>query len=91
MTFIIQPQMANVKQTNKPQNIKNNATQNMSNIFGKSFLEQVAKVVSGSTSSEQQKMQSRKREYTNKKKVKDLEDERCELLGRIRMIGNLSG
>ena len=53
-------------------------------LFGRSFLEQVAQVVSGTASAQQQKMQSRKDKYSNEKKFRDDEDERNDLMGKMR-------
>jgi len=80
----IQPSLvkANLNKINNRQS----ANADMPRMFGKSFLEQVAQVVSGSGQAQQQKMQSRKRKYSNEKKFKDDEDERCELLGKMRVL-----
>ena len=64
-----------------------NSTNNLSQAFGKTFLEQVAQVVSSNEASNRQKMQDKKAEYSSKKKIKDLEDERVALLGRVRVLG----
>lgn len=74
-------------QTNKANSQTSNSTDNLSRAFGKTFLEQVAMVVSGNEASNRQKMQDKKNEYSSKKKLKDLEDERVALLGRVRVLG----
>ncbi|MFC1478546.1 hypothetical protein ACFL57_03715 [Candidatus Margulisiibacteriota bacterium] len=71
------------KQSNSPKSIENEFKAQ----FGKTFLEAAAMAVSESDASEQQKMDDRKYAYTSEKKFKDDEDERCELLGRVRMLG----
>ena len=72
-------------QANKS-NQQTSNTENISRTFGKTFLEQVAIVVSGNEAANKQKMQDKKNEYSSKKKIKDLEDERVALLGRVRVL-----
>jgi hypothetical protein len=52
----------------------------------KSFLSQVARIVNENASSQQQQMSPRKRDYSSRKKDKDLHDERDNLLGKVRRL-----
>lgn len=79
-------QQANWQNVQNQRNQLTSATASLSQAFGKTFLEQVAQVVSSNESAKEQKMQDRKAEYSTKKKTKDLEDERIALLGRVNLL-----
>jgi len=52
----------------------------------KSFLEQIASAVSAGSSNESLEFKKRKRKYSSHKKIKDTEDERVDLLGKVRRL-----